>query len=225
VAGFVLAPFMALGAWLRRRSIDFGPFFAYAFLLFAFSTVVSAIHVPGGTFIHSAIALAPHSYVLALEGIAVAVAWIAARRPAWNEGAAVRVFTGAAVVFAIGTALFGSAFVHAAWAANRADYEAVGAALQRAGATADDRVMSIDAAGTKYWTGHGGVVLVNDPLDTIETVVRAYDIRWLVLDRSDSVESVAPILDGAEPPAWLGTPILTEGSPTKLAVYPVEAAS
>ena len=47
--------------------------------------------------------------------------------------------------------------------------------------------MSIDAAGTEYWTGHGGVVLVNDPLETIEQVARAYDIRWLVLDRDDSV--------------------------------------
>jgi hypothetical protein len=43
----------------------------------------------------------------------------------------------------------------------------------------------------------------------------------LVLDRSDSVESVAPILDGERSPAWLGPPILAEGSPLELAVYPV----
>ena len=66
---------------------DFGPFFAYAGLLFAFSTLVSAVHVPGGTFIHSAVALAPHAYVLALEGIAVAVGWVAARRRTWNAAA------------------------------------------------------------------------------------------------------------------------------------------
>ena len=81
--------------------------------------------------------------------------------------------------------------------------------------------MSIDAAGTTYWTGHGGVVLVNDPLDTIHEVAVAYDIRWLVLDRGDSVAAVAPILDGTEHPAWLGPPILSDGTPTKLAVYPV----
>jgi hypothetical protein len=97
--------------------------------------------------------------------------------------------------------------------------------MSAAGAAPDDRVMSIDAAGTKYWTGHGGVVLVNDPLDTIESVARAYDIRWLVLDREDSVKSVAPILDGAQRPAWLGAPVLTEGQPTKLGVYPVELGS
>ena len=81
VAGFVLVPFMVVGGWARRRSLDFGPFFLYAAALLAFSAAVSAIHVPGGTFIHSAVALAPHAYVLAFEGIAIAVAWIAAPTP------------------------------------------------------------------------------------------------------------------------------------------------
>ena len=60
---------MVIGAWRRRRDALFGPFLGYAVLLFAFSAIVSAVHVPGGTFIHSAVALAPHGYVLALEGI------------------------------------------------------------------------------------------------------------------------------------------------------------
>jgi hypothetical protein len=85
--------------------------------------------------------------------------------------------------------------------------------------------MSIDAAGTRYWSGRGGVVLVNDPLDTIEDVARAYDIRWLVVDRDDSVDAVKPILDGGPLPAWLGEPILAQGSPLQLAVYPVRVGS
>ena len=84
VAGVVLAPFMLIGGWARRRSRDFGPFFIYAGLLFAFSAIVSAVHVPGGTFIHSAIALAPFSYILALEGVDVAVQWVARRRSSWD---------------------------------------------------------------------------------------------------------------------------------------------
>ena len=44
---------------------------------------------------------------------------------------------------------------------------------------------------------------------------------WLVLDRADSVSAVAPILDGAPLPAWLGPPIMSQGSPTQLVVYPV----
>ena len=100
VAGGVLLPFMLIGAWAKRRSVDFGPFFAYAAILFAFSALVSAVHVPGGTFIHSAVALAPHGYLLALEGVAVAVAWMAARRRRWDRETATRMFVGAAVAFA-----------------------------------------------------------------------------------------------------------------------------
>ena len=222
VAGFVLAPFMIIGGWARRRSLDFSPFFLFAGLLFAFSAIVSAVHVPGGTFIHSAVALAPHSYILALEGIAVAVGWVAARRRAWDAVAATRLFTGATLTFAVGAAVFGSIFVHQVWADSRTDFQRVAAALDVAGAAPTDRVMSIDASGTRFWTGRGGVVLVNDPLETIQDVIRAYDIRWLVLDRSDSVAAVAPILDGEAAPSWLGQPVLTEGQPTRLAVYPVE---
>ena len=225
VGGFVLAPFLVVGALgppaLRRTS---RPFFVYAALLFAFSALVSAVHVPGGTFIHSAVALAPYSYILALEGIVLAIGWVSARRtpgtrrppsassaaPRWSSPSSSR------------SPARWSSTPSGRRAGRRA--VAVAAALDAAGAPATDRVMSIDAAGTRYWTGHGGVVLVNDPLDTIDEVADAYDIRWLVLDRGEAVPSVAPILDGTERPAWLGQPILTEGTPTRLAVYPVIAA-
>lgn len=225
VAGFVLAPFMVIGGWARRRSIDFGPFFVYAALLFAFSALVSAVHVPGGTFIHSAVALAPHSYILALEGIVVAVGWVAARRRTWDAPSAIRAFSGAAIVFGIGSAAVGAVFVHGAWADSRERFVAVADALRGAGASPSDRVMSIDASGMKYWSGLGGVVLVNDPLETIEAVARAYEIDWLVVDRENSVRAVAPIIDGGPRPAWLGDPIASEGEPTRLAVYPVLAGS
>jgi 4-amino-4-deoxy-L-arabinose transferase-like glycosyltransferase len=225
VAGFVLAPFMVIGGWARRRSLDFGPFLTYAALLFGFSALVSAVHVPGGTFIHSAVALAPHSYVLALEGISIAVMWVAARRPSWRPDAAIRTFIGAALIFGVGAAAVGSAFVHGVWADSRAKFVQVAAALDAVAAPRTDRVMSIDAAGTKYWTGRGGVVLVNDPPDTIREVIDAYDISWLVLDREDSVKPVAPILDGIARPSWLGVPILESGRPLTLAVFPVEAGT
>ena len=104
IAGLVLAPFIVVGGWARRRSVDFGPFFTYAALLFGFSAIVSAVHVPGGTFIHSAVALAPYSYVLALEGVAVAVAWLGRRRTAWDPGPATRL----AIVGTVGVVVVGA---------------------------------------------------------------------------------------------------------------------
>jgi hypothetical protein len=208
VGGALLVPFMLAGAWRRRSSPDFGPFFAYAALLFAFSTLISAVHVPGGTFIHSAVALAPHAYVLALEGIAVAVRWVAARRRSWQEEQATRFFTVGAVTFTLLVAAGAAVLTLAAWAERRHDFQLIGSDLAAAGASADERVMSIDAAGTLYWTGHPGVVLVNDPLPTIEEVARAYSIRWLVLNRAETVPAVGPILNGEARPSWLGPPVV-----------------
>jgi hypothetical protein len=225
LAGAVLlVPFMAIGGWQRRRSTWFGPFLAYTAVLFGFSAIVSAVHVPGGTFIHSAVALVPHASVLALEGIAAAVGWVAARRRGWRVEQATRVFVTAAVAFAVVVAAWSSLSVHATWAASASRFRAAGAALDAAGAAPDERVMAIDASGVKYWTGHSGVVLVNDPLPTIQEVARAYDIRWLLLERDDAVPSVAPILDGQSRPAWIGVPIWVRRANDPAAIGPAGSA-
>ncbi len=222
VAAFVLIPPLVVGAWHRRRDAAFGPFFGYATLLFAFSALVSAVHVPGGTFIHSAAALVPHGYVLALWGIVVGTAWVARRRARWDAAGAARVFVGGAVAFGVLAAVFGSVAIHRTWDAKRTRMQAVGAALDGAGAPLDDRVMSIDAAGNRYWTGHPGVVLVNDPLATVEDVARAYDIRWLVLERAESVPAAREILVDGRRPDWVGPPILETPD---VSVYPVCTAA
>jgi hypothetical protein len=78
--------------------------------------------------------------------------------------------------------------------------------------------MSVDASGTRYWTGHGGVVLVNDPIDTVESVARAYGIRWLVLETADGVPATTEILIDGRRPAWVGAAVMDTG---EFAVYPV----
>ena len=92
VLSFVLTPFLFIGGWMQRRSIHYRVFFIYAALLFAASGLLFAVHVPLGTFLHSAVALIPHTYILVLEGVAACVVWIAARRPKWNEAEATRFF-------------------------------------------------------------------------------------------------------------------------------------
>jgi hypothetical protein len=215
---YVLLPFLLIGAWRRRRDAVFGPYFGYAVLLFAFSALVSAVHVPGGTFIHSAVALAPHAYVLALEGIVIAVTWMGRRRKAWRPERAGRFFVTAAVGFGVVAAVLGAVNVHQAWDGKRQRAQAVAQGLVDGGALPEDRVMSIDASGTRYWTGHGGVVLVNDPLDTVEAVARSYDIRWLVLESADSVPAATQILASGLRPDWVGPPVVDTGD---VAVYPV----
>lgn len=218
VGVLLLVPFMVIGGWQRRRDTWFGPFLGYAFLLFAFSAIVSAVHVPGGTFIHSAVALAPHGYVLALEGVVAAVGWMARRRRTWDREQASRLFVGATVAFVAIIAVSGSFTVHAGWDAKRERMQSVATALDTAGAPTTDRLMSIDASGYRYWTGRGGVVLVNDPLDTVESVARAYDIRWLILEQADTVPAAKAILVDGQRPPWVGRPILSGDG---VSVYPV----
>ena len=226
VAARFLLPLVLVGAWARRRSADFGPFFTYAAILFAFSALVSAVHVPGGTFIHSAVALAPYTYILALEGIVVAVAWIAARRPRWNRDAATKLFVGFVVGIVVLAAIPGAIATYRIWDADRVDRRAVAAALDLAGAAPDARIMSIDAAGFRYWTGRGGVVSPNDPIETIQEVAEAYQIEWLIVEPDDSVAALGPVVAGARPP-WIGPPVATipgpGGSPSSI-VYPVCAS-
>lgn len=227
VAAGILLPFMLIGGWARRRSVEFGPFLTYAAILFAFSALVSAVHVPGGTFIHSAVALAPHAYVLALEGIAVAVAWIAIRRQAWNREVATRLFVTAAVGFTVLASIPAALGVHARWDRERTERRAIAAALSLAGAAPDARLMTLDAGGYRYHTGHGGVVTPNDPIETIREVAIAYRIEWLVIERDDAVPALAPIFTGGARPPWIGPRLIGipgPGGETSAAIYPVCAS-
>jgi hypothetical protein len=214
VGALFLVPFMVIGAWRRRMSVDFGPFFVYAIILFAFSSLVSAVHVPGGTFIHSAVALAPYSYILAMEGLVAGVAWIARRRPSWNVEQASKVFVGGAVVLSIAASAFYGLVVVNDWSSVRLERESIATALNGLNVPTTDRLMSIDASGFRYYTGRGGVVSPDDPIDTVEDVARAYDIRWLILERRDIVRSMEPILLGGPRPAWIGAPVYTYDAPT-----------
>jgi len=213
----LLIPLMLAGGWRHRRDATFGPYLGYAVLLFAFSAIVSAVHVPGGTFIHSAVALVPHGYVLALEGVAAAATFVAARRRSWSADGAVPVFLAATVGLTVLAAVGGSFATHAGWAPAKTGMQAVGAALDQAGAPPDDRLMAIDVSGYKYWTGHPGVVLVNDPVHAAEQVATAYGIRWLAVEQGDDVP-LADALRAGDRPAWVGAPLLATD---QVSLYPV----
>ena len=88
-----------------------------------------------------------------------------------------------------------------------------------------DRLLSIDAAGMKYWTGRPGVVTPDDPIEVIESVAKAYETRWLVLERDDAARALGPVLDGSRPdwigpPAWVYPPN-AQGHDVQLALYPL----
>ena len=225
ICSVILVPFLLIGAWLRRRSIDFGPWFLYAILVFAGAALLYPLHVPGGAFIHSAVGLEAHAYILSMEGVAAMVLWIAKRRPRWNPKTAIPLFIGAVVGFTILTAPLDAIAVQASWNASRAPRLALASQLDSLGVAPDDRILSIDSSGIKYFTGRPGIVTPDDPIGTIEQVARAYDARWLVLERDDIVQALAPLLRGEQPPPWIGPPVFivpaADGGAPRLALFPV----
>lgn len=189
-----LAPFTVIAAWLRRRDPAFVPWLVYAIALFAFSGILSAVHVPSGTFLHSAVALVPHAYVLAILGIGVAVSRVAQSRPSWDVPRATRNFTVIAVAVAVLVGAAATVRVASAWRTEEAIRRPIAQVL--AAIPADDRVMSSDPGAYAFLAGRGGVVTPDDELPVIEDVLRAYGVRWLVVERAHAVPALAPFLDG-----------------------------
>ena len=220
----VLVPFALIGAWVRRRDAAFTPFFIYAVAFFAASGLLFAVHVPYGTFIHSAVALLPHTFLLVTAGVAAAVAWVANRRPTWDRARATALFTYGAVAIVVVAAAFQTFGTLARWAQTRSVQQKVARVLQAT--PADDRVMSADAGAYFYLSGRVGVVTPNDPLPVIEDTMRAYDVRWLVLERAQIVPALEPVLAGALQPDWLSLPVTVvparqEPQSTAAALYAV----
>ena len=143
----VLLPLLVVGAWRRRRSIDFAPWFVYTAVVFAAAALVYPVLVPSGSFIHSSIGLAPYAYILALEGVLAAVGWVAQRRRSWDAEAAGRIFVWATVAFAVLAAIPFGMRAMSGWDAVRQPRIALAAELDRLGVPAADRLLSIDAAG------------------------------------------------------------------------------
>ena len=225
IGSLVLVPFIVWGAWLRRRSDDLLPWFLYVAIMFLGAMLLFPLHVPGGAFIHSAVGMGPYAYILALEGVGALVLAIARRRPNWDPARATPLFSWVIVGLVVASGFLFAPVVQAGWKADAAPRIALASEMDKMGIAFDDRLMSIDAGGFKYFTGRGGVVSPDDPIDTIRDVADAYGIHWLILERGATVEALRPVLESDTRPAWIGPAVFTvaaaDGGVPSLALYPV----
>ncbi len=212
----VMSPFAVVGAWRERHNSAFVPFFIVVIALLAAMTLVFPILVPHGTLLHAAAALVPHIFLVTVVGIRAAVRWVAARRPSWRGATAVRTFSWLAVAIAVMAAGFQTVSTTNAWSAAR--IRQVDLSVPILAAPITDRFMAADPGAINYLTGRQGVVTPSDPLPTIEEVARAYNVRWLVLERDQIVPALVPVLTGAVKPAWLSRPVaVVNGVPSAIA--------
>jgi 4-amino-4-deoxy-L-arabinose transferase-like glycosyltransferase len=202
-----MTPFVLVGAWLHRRDAAFAPWSIYAATLFAFSAIFFAVHVPNGTFLHSCVALLPHAYLLGMVGIDRTVRAVAVRRSGWQPERASRGFAAVAVGTMVLGGIAASALTTRSWSDDQDVRTGMSAAL--AELPAGDRLMSPDAGAYRYHAGRSGIVTPDDPLPVIEAALRAYDVRWLVLERAHIVGSLIPVMKGEVRPSWLSAPVFS----------------
>ena len=204
----ILVPPLLVGAWLRRRAADFLPWSIYAVVLLAFSAVVSAVHVPHGTFLHSAVALVPHASLLAVLGLTTMVGWVATRRSSWNVEIATRNFTAMVVGVFLVMTVVASLITIRTWERERGARTDILATLA---AVADpaDVLMSPDAGAYRYLGGWSGIVTPDDPLAVVEDALRLYGVRWLALERDHITAGLRPLLAGEARPGWLSAPLVS----------------
>ena len=149
------------------------------------------------------------------------------RRPAPDAGMRrppARFFTAAAVGFAVIAGVLGSVATHATGPSRSDDpgrwprRSTPPARRSRTGSCPSTRRGRATGRAAAAWSWS------NDPLDTVEQVARAYEIRWLVVNRADSVSAAAPLLAGTA--AGLGRRPDPRGgrrsdASSDLAVFPV----
>jgi 4-amino-4-deoxy-L-arabinose transferase-like glycosyltransferase len=212
----VLVPMLLVGVADRRRDAAFWPWLVYGIVLFAFTTLVSAVHVAAGTFIHSAVALVPHAYLLSLIGLAVLVRFVAARRASWDVSRATRNLSLLTVGVIMVVSAASTVSTIRAWDQERAARAPLLEGLA-ARAHAGDRVMSPDAGAYRYHGGWGGIVIPDDPLSVVEEALRRYDVRWLAIERSHLTPGLRPVLAGEVRPTWLSEPLVVVLPPPRAA--------
>jgi hypothetical protein len=202
----LLFPFVVASAVKRRSEPIVAAALVYAAILFAAAGTIFSVHVPHGMFLHSAVAFAPVTYLLGADGVDRAVRGLARRRPGWNADGASRFFLVALVGFAIVTGSLATESVQAGWSVSRNERIEAAAVLATI-APHDQRVLTADSAGFNYFSGRSAVVTTTDDIATIHAVAIAYGLRWLVLERSQIVPAMVPILTGTDVPSWIGSPV------------------
>ena len=177
LGGLFVLPF-AFGLWRERGRRELRPFLVYFVVMFLAMGAVFTFHAPKGAFYHSSLGWLPFAAGLAVANLGSAAnaagrAWPFLRRSATHRFLAVAGLAGAFVL-----SLAGSAVLIGQWSDAHARLRQ---AAQFLAADPGAVVMAYDPAALHALTGNPGVAPPFDRFPVIGQVVRAYDVRWVVV--------------------------------------------
>ncbi len=187
----VFGLFFLAALWLQRRRPDMAPFIVYFVVMFAVMGGLFTFHAPNGLFYHHAAAWLPIAAPMGVTAIAPVANggarwWRFLGRPATH-----RFLIVVALLATVPFSLVASSLLLAEWRTNlRAAHDA-GTFLSQ-NADVADVVMFRDAPLFYAATGRATVGPPFDPYPVIETVARAYHVRWFVVQRQARGPAVEP---------------------------------
>ncbi len=197
VTGLTVFTFFFVWAWIKlsrdekmRRFLR--PFTWYTPIVFGAMSLIFTFPGQRGSLLHTSTALWPWSMALAAAGIGFAVDWMAARLPHWQPEKSKPLFASMfiVVVFAISLVVSGGQPLR--------DENAIIYAQVNAVLPPDAIVMSGDAPGFYYHTGHPSIIVPNEPPQILPEIAARYGATYLILD-ADRPRPLADFYEGTLP--------------------------
>lgn len=173
VVGFVVA------LWGGRQRRVLLPFITYFTVMFGAMALIFTFHAPKGAFYHSAWAWLPFAFPMSVAGMRPAAELAGRAWPLLRRSRAQSLLVNAGLVGAVILSLVGSATLLVQWRAERQPLEAAAAFLRREAGS--DPVLAYDAASLSLLTDAPVVAPPFDPFPVVESVIDAYDVRWVVV--------------------------------------------
>ena len=200
----VLAPFMVIGFWRRRRNPLLSGFWVCAIGIHLLMCLVFPLPGYRGGLFHAVAALFPFWTVLGVLGLDDAINWIAKRRESWNRGYTRPLFS--ITVLIIGASL-SLVIADRAGMSQEPSLPAAYAAI-RSVLPDDARVMINDPARLYYQLGLSGVSLPNESIDVAFEIAAKYDVGYILMENvtDDGFARAAPRelqFDLDDPPTFL----------------------
>jgi len=174
-------PLTVVGVWKRWRHPWVLPALVYGMGLFGAMTVVFALPGQRGGWFHSSAALMPFIVPIAVLGLEDTLRWVSARRRGWRFVQAWKVFSVALVVLAAGLSVLLMVRAVPGWDAEYEFHETLADVFEAEGVPADAIVMSNNTPAVHFYTGRGGVPLVDGDENTLLHIADKYGVQYLLL--------------------------------------------